>query len=264
MSAASVERIVVYPIKSLDGVSVQQAEITEAGALVHDRKYAIVDSAGNFVNAKRFSNIHEIRASYSADLSRVTLSAKSKEESFALNDQKGIAAWLSNFFSIEVSLRKDARSGFPDDTIASGPTFVSLATLETVRKWFQKIEPFDIEEAVRRFRPNIVIQGADSFYEDQLCGGKFFVGDATIIGTNPCARCAVPSRDSRTGQVTTGFAKILTEQRKKSLPATSNPGLFDHYYRLCLNTRIPSSEEGKLIRRGDRVQGEWDSFGDIF
>lgn len=264
MSAASVERIVVYPIKSLDGLSIEQAEITEGGALAHDRKYAIVDSAGNFVNAKRFANIHEIRTSYSTDLSRVTLSAGSKEASFAFSQLNGINQWLSDFFSMEVSLRKDELSGFPDDTVASGPTFVSLATLATVCKWFQKVEPFDIEEAVRRFRPNIVIQNTDAFYEDQLCGGNFFVGDVTVVGTNPCARCAVPTRDSRTGQITAGFARILTEQRKKSLPPTSNPGLFDHYYRLCLNTRIPSSQSGKIIRRGDSVQGEWDSFGDIF
>ncbi|MBK7307132.1 MAG: MOSC N-terminal beta barrel domain-containing protein [Chitinophagaceae bacterium] len=47
-----VDRITIYPVKSLDGISLQKAQIGNGGCLVHDREYAILDSNGKFVNGK--------------------------------------------------------------------------------------------------------------------------------------------------------------------------------------------------------------------
>jgi uncharacterized protein YcbX len=41
-------RIDLFPIKSLDGISVASARINCAGILEHDRVYAIVDAAGSY------------------------------------------------------------------------------------------------------------------------------------------------------------------------------------------------------------------------
>ena len=40
------ERIMVYPIKSLDGVSVMESRLTDGGILEFDRIHAIVDEKG--------------------------------------------------------------------------------------------------------------------------------------------------------------------------------------------------------------------------
>jgi len=41
--------------------------------------------------------------------------------------------------------------------------------------------------------------------------------------------------------------------RRASLPATSPAARFDHFYRLSTNTRVPSTEQGKLLRVGDAL-----------
>ncbi|MBI3697280.1 MAG: MOSC domain-containing protein, partial [Acidobacteria bacterium] len=146
----------------------------------------------------------------------------------------------------------DAAVGFPDDTNASGPTLVSTATLCEVARWFGA----DLDEMRRRFRANLEIDGVPAFWEDQLIGVTFRLGEVAIEGVNPCARCAVPSRNSLTGEVVDpAFAKSFAERRAKALPPWADRRRFDHYYRLALNTRIPESEAGKIIRVGDCLWG---------
>ena len=45
-------RITIYPIKSLDGHSLQKAIISDGGCLLHDREYAISDAEGNLLIGK--------------------------------------------------------------------------------------------------------------------------------------------------------------------------------------------------------------------
>ena len=63
-------RIELFPIKSLDGVSVVAARINSAGILEHDRVYAIVDATGSYVNGKRTDRVHLIRTTLRGRLSR--------------------------------------------------------------------------------------------------------------------------------------------------------------------------------------------------
>lgn len=54
-------RIIVYPVKSLDGLSVERCQVLPSGALACDRRFALRDSEGNFINGKRFPAIHGLR-----------------------------------------------------------------------------------------------------------------------------------------------------------------------------------------------------------
>jgi uncharacterized protein YcbX len=109
------------------------------------------------------------------------------------------------------------------------------------------------QEARRRFRANIEIATDTPFWEDQLFGDadtavEFRIGDVSILGVNPCQRCAVPSRDPSTGGVTPEFQRIFSEKRESGLPSWAARSRFNHYYRLAVNTRIPASQAGKLLR----------------
>jgi uncharacterized protein len=98
-----------------------------------------------------------------------------------------------------------------------------------------------------------------AFWEDQLFAEsetsavRFRIGEAAFEGSNPCARCPVPSRDSQTGLANEGFQKRFSELRRAQLPPWAPAGRFDHFYRLATNTRVPSTEQGKLLRVGDRL-----------
>jgi uncharacterized protein YcbX len=51
-SSPRVESIYIYPVKSFDGVSVVQRQVTTGGALQGDREFAIVGDDGTPVTGK--------------------------------------------------------------------------------------------------------------------------------------------------------------------------------------------------------------------
>jgi uncharacterized protein YcbX len=259
---ASLAGIRLHPIKSLDPVSVQEARIGPAGGLALDRAWALYSVDGRWVNGKRTPAVHPIRAKYAKDLSQVTLSVPGDRRNlpawtFAFPvDAESAAEWFSIYFEQQILVRYSPE-GFPDDTIANGPTIISTATLQAVCEWFPGMT---IEEARLRFRTTIEIGGVPAFWEDQLFGEnersvvRFRIGEVAFEGSNPCARCPVPPRDPQTGEILLDFSRRFTEMRRKTLPPWSPESRFDHFYRLATNTRVASSESGKLLRLGDSLQ----------
>lgn len=264
-------RITIYPIKSLDGAVVESARIVGAGGLQNDRRFALRDAQGNIVNAKRHASIHALRASFDLAESRVTLSAPDRAATtFALAaGNADLEAWCANFFGFAVTLQENVETGFPDDLDSPGPTLIGTPTLRSVASWYGN---FDLEEARRRFRANLEIDSSAStpgsddcppFWEDRLFAADaapdarstvgFHIGDAMLEGVNPCARCVVPSRDSRTGDVSPRFAVEFARLRRESLPAWAEPSAFDHFYRLSVNTRA-SAAPGRMLRVEDEVR----------
>ncbi len=252
---ARLTRIAIYPIKSLDGVEVGTATVAAGGALAGDRRWAIVDEGGKFVNAKRFPAIHGLQARY--DLAAETVSLRKRSDSWErartfclLSERAELATWLGAYFGRSVAIIENATGGFPDDTSAFGPTAIATASLEAVAAWFPDL---DLESVRRRFRVNLEFDDAPPFWEDGLCGKTFRIGEVRVEGVNPCQRCPVPARDPDTGAAYPQFQKIFVERRQQSLPASVDPSWFDHFYRLSLNTRIPATEASKELGWGDRV-----------
>jgi uncharacterized protein YcbX len=60
----TLDRITVYPVKSLDGVEVSEARLLPGGGLEHDRRWQVVDMEGRVVNTKRTPLVHAIRAEF--------------------------------------------------------------------------------------------------------------------------------------------------------------------------------------------------------
>jgi uncharacterized protein len=263
-------RIRLYPIKSLDPIEVPEARIGPNGGLEFDRAWALYTVDGRWVNGKRTPAIHRVRAAYPPDLNSVTLSAPGDTRKMFTaklafpGDTERAGEWFSAYFEQQIMVRY-AREGFPDDGLAPGPTIISTASLQAVCEWFPELT---LEEARLRFRATLEI-AADpdqvgvahnelaAFWEDRLFAEdersvvRFRIGDVAFEGSNPCARCAVPSRDSRIGEIIPDFTRRFSERRRATLPSWSPESRFDHYYRLATNTRVPSAETGNLLRLGD-------------
>ena len=162
----------LHPIKSLDPASVQEARIGPGGGLEHDRAWALYSIDGQWVNGKRTAAIHLIRAAFAPDLSSVTLSVpgdkrKTPTNTFAFpGDTAAASQWFSDYFEQPITVRHSPE-GFPDDTIANGPTIVSTASLQTVCDLFKGMS---LEEVRQRFRTTLEIDGVPAFWEDQLFG----------------------------------------------------------------------------------------------
>ena len=258
---------------------VNEARIGPNGGLELDRVWALYSADGRWVNAKRTAAMHLIRASYAPDISSVTLTVpgdrrKIPAMSFAFpGDAESAAEWFSMYFEQAIQVRY-TREGFPDDGLAPGPTIVSTASLQAVCEWFPGMT---LDEARRRFRTTLEIDADHSaigneldrssgaaetlppFWEDQLFAEsetsvvRFKIGDVAFEGSNPCARCPVPARESQTGITNDGFQKRFTDLRGAQLPPWAPAERFDHFYRLATNTRVPSTEHGKLLRLGDAL-----------
>jgi uncharacterized protein YcbX len=254
----------LHPIKSLDPVSVAEARIGPNGGLELDRVWVLFSVDGQWINGKRTAAIHHIRAEYDHLVSMVTLSVSGngtksnglKPVRFAFPaDYERAAAWFSEYFQQTVVVRH-IPEGAPDDGLAPGPTIVSTASLQQVCELFPEIE---LHEARERFRATLEVDGVPAFWEDQLFGERenypvrFKIGEVAFEGSNPCARCPVPPRNPRTGDDLVGFQKKFGEMRRASLPSSSPAARFDHFYRLSTNTRVPGTEQGKLIRVGDAL-----------
>jgi uncharacterized protein YcbX len=259
--APRLAQIRVHPIKSLDPVSVTETVIGPSGGLQYDRAWALYTVDGKWVNAKRTAAIHGIRATYASDFSSVTLSVPNDsrqipKRTFDFPDgHEDAADWFSVFFEQQIIVRYSA-GGFPDDPIANGPTIVSTASLQAICDWFPRIA---LEEARRRFRASLEIDAVPAFWEDQLFSEnernvvRFCIGVVNFEGSNPCARCPVPTRNPYSAENIDGFQKRFNQLREETLPAWSPRDRFDHFYRLSTNTRIASPELGKPLVLGDSL-----------
>ncbi|BAZ45672.1 MOSC domain-containing protein [Chondrocystis sp. NIES-4102] len=254
-----VAKLFIYPIKSLDWVDCDRVTILKSGALQGDRTWAIVDAAGNFVNAKRHVKIHGLLSQFDLVANTVSLQIKgtSNLETFNLDtEQTAICTWLEKYFGFPLRLQQDLTMGFPDDTISPGATIISTATLEAIASWYPEL---DIESIRRRFRANIEIAGVPAFWEDQLFSTaketvKFKIGAVEFMGVNPCQRCIVVSRDPDTGEVYPQFQKIFTTQRRENLPQWTVKERFNHFYCLAVNTKLSPTQADKVIEIGDPVE----------
>jgi uncharacterized protein YcbX len=195
----TLDRITIFPVKSLDGVDLAEARVLPGGGLEHDRRWQLVDMEGRVVNAKRTPLFHAIRAEFdlagllpsdeagAAAAPRlganvVTLAIDPRAlaargipgierlvslaaDTFPLvPGPDGPCGWLSDALGMGVLLLERADGGFPDDREAPGPTVISTATLAEVAGWFR----FDLDECRRRFRVNLEIGGCEAFWEDAL------------------------------------------------------------------------------------------------
>jgi len=260
-AAPRVANIRLHPIKALDPVHVKEARIGPGGGLEFDRAWALYSADGQWVNGKRTAAVHLIRAGFAPDMSSVTLSVPGDRRKIPTKtfdfprDTEAASKWFSNFFEQPISVRHSPE-GFPDDAIANGPTIVSTASLQAVCDLFSGM---DLDEARQRFRTTLEIEGVPAFWEDQLFGEeersavRFRIGEVNFEGSNPCARCPVPPRDPRTGEIIPGFQKIFSDYRRSHISAWCPEPRFDHYYRFATNTRMASSEAGKVLRVGDRL-----------
>jgi ferredoxin-NADP reductase/uncharacterized protein YcbX len=260
MSTPRISRITLFPIKSLDGVDVTQALLSDHGALVDDRRWAMFDDAGRrFVNGKNHAAVHAIRSRFDLLSRTVTLTDSRDPHAvgtcFELDDHRGdIESWLSDAMGFRIHLHEDHARGFPDDTHSPGPTVISTGTLEEISRWFA----LPVEQIRARFRTNIEIDGVPPFWEDRLFRGNgeavpFCIGNAKLLGINPCQRCIVPARDPVSGALDAGFALRFAELRQRTRPDWSNPDRFNHFFRVAINTRATDTSPGSSIALGDHV-----------
>lgn len=253
-----VSRITIYPVKSLDGISLQSSQVGRGG-LLHDREYAILNSNGKYINGKSTPLVHSLRSKL--DFENEVISFREETEStwndFHLQkERKAIDDHLSAFFKTPVTLSQNREGRYMDIPDIAGLTILSTESLEAVADWF---DGMDIEETRKRFRATIEISGVPAFWEDKLfteegTAIEYKIGEVTCLGVSPRARCVVPSRHPQTAEIIHAFPKTFAKHRAANLPPWSTLEDYGHSYYLTVNCYIPPVEFGKRIETGDEVR----------
>jgi uncharacterized protein YcbX len=232
VSAPRITRLFVYPVKSLAGVEVARMPIDARGP-VDDRRFVVVDAADRFVTQRDHPKMALLRATLDpggltlgtdGGAVRVPLEGDGPEREVAVWGDRvrardrgdEVAAFLSGFLGLPVRLmqqrgRRPLRR-FPEDEVgfADGYPFllVGQASVDAVNA---RVRRHDVD--VRRFRPNIVVDGLEAFGEDRL--SRLRLGDVTFRAPKRCPRCAMVDVDPDAGAPTKGVLATLTTFRRE-------------------------------------------------
>jgi uncharacterized protein YcbX len=253
-----VSRIRIYPIKALDPVELQEAEVG-VHSLRFDREFAMITQDQRYMNSKRTGRVNELKAHYELPDYMVHLSPRAggTTRSFHLVNQKQeLESYLKAFFGEPVSLVQNTQGQLMDIPTASSVTIVSEGSLRSLQQEFSDLT---LEDIRLRFRATIELSGVNPYWEENLVGEpgvgtRIQVGEVEMIGVSPRARCNVPPRDPLTGVTDKTFVKRMIRSREATLPEGSHLPAYGNLYHLTINTYIPETQKGKWIRVGDELK----------
>lgn len=234
----SISHLYVYPIKSLGGIELSEARLTDRG-IEHDRRWMLVGEDNRFLTQREFSQMALLRTAIHAN--ELTVYEKGNETDKisltlypmgsdlttvqvwddvceAIEVSSEANAWFSNKLNMrcklvympDASMRKvdtgyalnNELTGFSD---AFPVLMIGQASLDDLNS------RLDIPVPMNRFRPNIVFTGGLAFEEDTM--KHFQIAATDFYAVKPCARCVVTTTDQETGITAKEPLKTLSGYR---------------------------------------------------
>ena len=232
-----VKEIIIYPIKSLGGISVETAQAHSLG-FHNDRRIMLIDQDGTFITQRMFPQLALIKPSISNQ--EIALQYKTQNICININsdlsaDSKQVTVWdatmnaatfrpeINNWFS-EI-LNKEVKLAYYSDStkrtkhfdkdpgstgvsFADGYPYLMLGTA-SMDLLNSKLEN-DLD--INRFRANIIIESKEAHIEDDF--NKIKIGEAAFLNIKPCKRCVMTTIDQSTAEKSVEPLKTLNTYRK--------------------------------------------------
>jgi len=218
----SLTQICRYPVKSLAGACHDRLAVGPRGP-EGDRHWMVVDAEGRFLTQRQLPQMSQLQAELNAAGLRLRDSAGNslnvatsaqgesltvqvwRDRVVALAPDPAADAWLSERLGQPCRLvcQPDdgvrpvdpdyAQSGDQVD-FADGFPFllISQASLDDLNQRLDS--PVDM----RRFRPNLVVDGCEPYEEDRW--RRIRIGEMSFRVVKPCSRCPIPTIDPDTGE----------------------------------------------------------------
>lgn len=225
----------VYPLKSAGGVAVTQAFVERSG-LSEDRRWAIIDTHGQRLRARRFPSVVTVKASPKPDGGLVLAAPRMPDlmvdapattngtvpaDLYQLGSliSAGAAAdswltkvlgrsvrlvWLDDPTRRTVSPTHGGLAGEPLSLADAAPLLLTTtASMWQLDTWIATGAVERGEEPTspldpRRFRPNVIVDTDTPFVEDTWT--RIRIGGVSFRLAEPCDRCAVTLIDPVTGK----------------------------------------------------------------
>jgi uncharacterized protein YcbX len=227
----------IYPVKSFGGYQVNQMDIISTGPK-YDRKWMVIDEKGQFLTQRQNPKMSQVNVKIIED-AHVELTAPGVDFiDFGINEfdattsidvtiwkQKAkahevdpeVSQWVSDFLGqpcrlvrmsdeFERPIDKDYGKGVINFTDGFPFLILSVQSLELLNQKLNKAF------AMKRFRPNIVVQLDEPHQEDYWT--QIQIGDVLFRGAKLCSRCKITTIDPMTGKFGEEPLKTLSEYRK--------------------------------------------------
>ncbi|MGA8845176.1 MAG: MOSC N-terminal beta barrel domain-containing protein [Nocardioides sp.] len=225
--AMSLGALTRYPVKSFRGEDLQSADV-EPWGLAGDRRWMVVDDAGRTITARVISAMVLLRAEItegglrlhapgvaSIDVARPDPSVQVPvslwgSELTAVPTDRDVAGWMCSVLGIGARLvwlddparrPTDQRYSDPGDRVSFADGFPLLLTSRTSLAALNDtipVSPGGGALSMTRFRPNVVVDGAPAWAEDDW--RRIRIGDATFRAVKGCARCVLTTVDPETAE----------------------------------------------------------------
>ncbi|AWW31278.1 MOSC domain-containing protein [Echinicola strongylocentroti] len=235
-----VQDIYIYPIKSLGGIRLDEAEVLTKG-FRWDRRWMLVDDTGTFMtqralpimallqvnlNDQGLEVLHKLHPHQKINIPFTPETDQLMEVSVWDDVVSGqivnpeVDHWFSKMLATPCHLvfmpENTTRSikekyAVNDETVSFADAMpyllISQASLDDLNQRLELAVPME------RFRPNIVISGCEAFEEDGW--EQLQIGKCTFKVTKPCARCVMTTVDQQTGTKGKEPLKTLSTYRLK-------------------------------------------------
>ena len=235
----NVSKLFYYPVKSLAGINAQEMVINSWGPH-HDRRLMLVDGEGRMITQRQCRLMALIQMRDLGDSLELEFRGQSVPIAWPNFNEEGnrkivwvwndeieaqvipgsINTWLSDVLQRKVQLvympeniQRQVDLNYADEGVrtsfSDGFPFllISRASIE----FLQNKLSFDLD--VRRFRPNIVVDGCEAFAEDSW--RQIRVGEIEFQLVKPCARCVMPSINMETAQIQKEVMQVMNDHRKR-------------------------------------------------
>ncbi len=237
-AAPRITGVFIYPLKGARGIPLESARLDALG-FRHDRRWMVVDGAGEFVSQRTAPRLALVHPSLVGDT--LVLEAPGRAPLELPADGAGAGADTVRIFddTVEAAPTGDAADAWISGFLGQSARIVAFAT--------DAVRPVDPRYARRssdrvafvdaypvllisqgsldllngrlpapvpmnRFRPNLVVGGSAPHAEDGW--RRIRVGDVVFSVVKPCARCTVPTVDQRTGETGPEPLRTLATYRK--------------------------------------------------
>jgi uncharacterized protein YcbX len=237
----TVSLLFIYPVKSLSGIEVSSALLTDRG-FEFDRRWMLVDENNRFITQRDFPELALLKVKIIHD--GLQIIHKPSEEQIIIPFKpivhqdylfvtvwddlcmaqpvsNEINEWFSRILSFkcklvympdEVHRKVDLNYAVNNEITSFSDGYpllmIGQASLDELNSRLTKPLP------INRFRPNIVFTGGTPHEEDIL--EHFTINDINLYGVKPCARCTITTINHETAEKGKEPLKTLAKYRAKN------------------------------------------------
>ena len=237
----NVSELFIYPIKSLGGISVPSAVVTDRG-FKYDRRWMLVDSDNRFLTQREFAEMALLQVQFGdaglivhhkkRPTDRVLIPYSTENSEVASVEVWGDTCkavfvgtetdqWFSDMLSFTCRLvyMPDSTKRRVDTRYATNKEITSLSDgypflLIGQSSLDDLNNRLAIPLPMNRFRPNIVFTGGNPHEEDSM--QEFSIGDIRFFGVKLCARCPITTTNQDTAERSKEPLKTLATYRQKN------------------------------------------------